>query len=182
MFALLSKIRLHTQTGDWKYSGSRGDRSSANAFPGQKQGQYKHCFVRANIAQPCPGGERCYLATSKSVWNLLETLRSLGTLPTVLLDAKNTLAVISQAKGSAGLSPSLTFIWASTTCAVIQRTRTRNQTRLKLTQKKKKLDLNMDLHFPDGVCRLAHNSCTGKCADTPEGSCWECVCGDSSEI
>lgn len=39
-----------------------------------------------------------------------------------------------------------------------------------------KFDFNMDFHFLNGICRLAHNNCTGKCANMPEGSCWESVC------
>lgn len=37
-------------------------------------------------------------------------------------------------------------------------------------------DFNMDFHFLNGICRLAHNSCCGKCANVPEGSFWESVC------
>lgn len=94
----MSKIQIQTQTRDWKYSGSRA-RSQVEARAMQALlRQSKHCAVLS-------GGECSYLATSKSVSDLLETLR--GTLPAVLLDAKNMLAVISQARGSAGLNPSL---------------------------------------------------------------------------
>lgn len=69
MFALLSKIQLDTQTRDWKYSGSRGDRSSANTFPGRKQGRYKHCLVKANIAQSCPWG---WVLLPSNFWECLK--------------------------------------------------------------------------------------------------------------
>lgn len=174
MFALFSKIQLCTQTRGWKCSGSRGDRSSTHTFPGRRQGQGKHCFVGTNIAQSHPGGGCCYLATSKSVGNLLETLWGLGSLPTVLLDAKTRLAVISQARDGAGWSPSLTFIRAGTTHAVVLRART--ETKLDLT---KKVWFKHRSPLPNIVFCLAHNSGTRRCAHVPEGSCWECVCGNN---
>lgn len=62
-------------------------------------------------------------------------------------------------KGSACLNPSLTFIWACTTCAAVQRARTRHQAKLKLTQEKEVL--RVDLCFPGGGCQLAHGGHAG---------------------
>lgn len=71
MFALLSKIQLDTQTRDWKYSGSRGDGSSANSSQGGSKGVTNIASSKQTLHNLVRGGERCYLATSESVWNLL---------------------------------------------------------------------------------------------------------------
>lgn len=62
-------------------------------------------------------------------------------------------------KGIACLNPSLTFIRACTTCAAVQRARTRHQAKLKLTQEKEVL--RVDLCFPGGGSQLAYGGQIG---------------------
>lgn len=145
MFALFSRIQPCTQTRGWKCSGSRGDRSSTHTFPGRKQGQGKHCFVRANIAQSCPGGGCCYLATSKSVWNLLETLLRLRHSPHCAAGCQNHTDWNFPSQGQCWLKPLLDLYLSWDNPCSSAESKNRNQTWFELT---KKFNLNTDLDSP----------------------------------